>query len=143
MDKQQQITAFLDRHITLLRAPMSYAWRGVYPWAQTPAHPVGPRPTTEQVANELLTMAEFRSLQLGTWLGTTDGQVIAQAVEAVTPPFYREDIELLVSALEHAAALQQKEGQEAAGRYALGAIGVAAFLAIIFAVSTSGGPGTS
>ena len=40
----------------------------------------------------------------------------------VTPPFYRQDIELLVDALKPAASMQQREGQEVAGRLALGAI---------------------
>ena len=85
-----------------------------------------------------LGIAEFKALQLGTWLGTTDGKVIAQAVESVTPPFYRTDVELLVAALQHAATLQQQEGQQAAGRFALGAIGVAGVVALAIASSGSG-----
>ena len=141
MTKQQQIAAFLEKHITLPRMPTSYGSRGdAYPWAQTYHYPYvpTPRPTAEQVAHELLGIAEFKALQLGTWLGTTDGKVIAQAVESVTPPFYRTDVELLVAALQHAATLQQQEGQQAAGRFALGAIGVAGVVALAIASSGSG-----
>lgn len=48
----------------------------------------------------------------------------------VTPPFYSEDVELLVAALRRAAQLQQVEGQQAAGKNALIAIGVAALVAL-------------
>jgi hypothetical protein len=141
MTKQEQIAAFLDRHITLPRAPIQYGpWGTAYPWAQGHdyLYGVGPRPTVEQVAHELLSIAEFRALQLGTWLGTTDGQVITAAVESVAPPFYREDVELLVAALQHAATLQQQEGQQAADRFALGVVGVAAFVGLAIALSSSG-----
>jgi hypothetical protein len=141
MTKQEQIAAFLDKHITLPRVPTSYGpWGNAYPWAQSYQYPhaLTQRPTVEQAAHELLGIAEFKALQLGTWLGTTDGKVIAEAVESVTPPFYRQDIELLVTALQHAAALQQQEGQQAAGRFALGAIGVAGLAALAIASSGSG-----
>ena len=141
MTKQEQIVAFLDKHITLPRVPISYGPGGAgYPWAQSYGYPdlLGPRPTVEQAAHELVGIAEFRALQLGTWLGTTDGEVIAEAVESVTPPFYRQDVELLVTALRHAAALQQQEGQQTAGRFALGAIGVAGVVALTIAASSSG-----
>lgn len=136
MNQQELITEFLDEHINLPRAPTVYVpTAGTPRWLQTYHYPnvVPARPTAEQLGSELLEIAEFRALRLGSWLGTTNGQVIAKAVEAVTPPFYRQDVELLVAALQHAAALQQKEGQEAAGRYALGAIGIAALVAIVIA----------
>src|SRR6266852_4580374 len=44
-------------------------------------------PLPEELAHELLGLAEFRTLQLGTWLDTTDGQIIAKAVEAVVPAY--------------------------------------------------------
>jgi hypothetical protein len=76
---------------------------------------------------------------LGTWLRTTDGQAIAAAVESVMPPFYRQDVELLVAALQHAAVIQQQEGQQAAGRFPLAAVGVAGVVALAIAASGSGG----
>ena len=59
-------------------------------------------------------MAEFRALKLGTWLLTPDGQVLAEAVELVTPPFYRADVELLIDALQIAAKQQHREGRNLA-----------------------------
>jgi hypothetical protein len=139
MSKQEQIAAFLDQHITLPRVPISYSpWGTAYPWTETHPYTLPPRPTVEVVANELLGIAEFKALQLGTWLGTTDGKVIAQAVESVMPPFYRQDVELLVAALQQAAVLQQQEGQQVAGRFALGAIGIAGVIALAIASSGSG-----
>lgn len=134
MTKQEQIAAFLDRHVTLPRMVGPYGEAYVYPdvaW---------PRPTVEQVANKLLAIGEFRALQLGSWLGTTDGELIAQAVEMVSPPFYRQDVELLVAALQHAAGLQSQEGQEAAGRFALTAIGVAMVAALFIWAAGEGAP---
>jgi hypothetical protein len=84
------------------------------------------------MARDLIDMSEFRALELGGWLGTTDGQVIAQAVEAVTPPFYRQDIELTVAALRRAAQIQHEEGQQVAGRVALASLGVGIGLAGLF-----------
>jgi len=83
------------------------------------------RPTAEEIGGWLLEDAEFRALELGTWLGTTDGEIIASAVERFLPPLYREDVELLIAALRFAATLQQTEGREAAGKWALGSIVVA------------------
>jgi len=135
MTKQEQIAAFLDAHITLPRvtewAAQGYSWLYGYDYQQPP------RPSAEELAQELLGIAEFRALQLGTWLGTTDGELVAGAVEMVTPSFYRQDVELLVAALQRAAQLQQQEGQQVAGRNALGAIGVVALVAaFIFAVES-------
>jgi hypothetical protein len=129
MTKQQELAQFLDQRIVWPRVPMAHAWgnpawlRHHYPYQQ-------PRPTREQLAQELLAIPEYRALQLGTWLGTTNGEIITEAVETVTPPFYREDVELLVEALKLAAQLQAQEGQGRAGKIALGAIGAAALFAI-------------
>jgi len=129
MTKQQQLAQFLDQRIVWPRVPTPNAWgnpawlRHHYPYQQQ-------RPTPEQLAQELLAIPEYRALQLGTWLGTTNGVIISEAVELVTPPFYREDVELLVDALRLAAQLQAQEGQGRAGKIALGAIGVAALVAI-------------
>jgi hypothetical protein len=123
MTKQEEIGAFLNQHITLPRIVSPY-------WAHQQQFLGQSRPPVEQVANELLQIAEFRALRLGTWLGTVDGQVITEAVEAVAPPFYRQDIELLVSALTLAAKMQQTEGQDRAGKLALGAIGAAVLVGL-------------
>jgi hypothetical protein len=68
----------------------------------------------------LLATAEFRAVGLGTWLGTPDGEFFTAAVEAVNPPFYRQDEELLVNALKLAAKMQS-DNQRAAAALAVGA----------------------
>jgi hypothetical protein len=128
MTKQLQIAQFLAEHVTFPRAPW-YLGSDAHFLAH--AYPYGrPRPSYEDIARELLAIPEFRALQLGTWLGTTDGQVIAQAVELVAPPFYQQDIELLVAALKLAAQLQSQEGQDRAGKVALGILGATAVIAV-------------
>ena len=136
MTKQQHLAQFLDQRIVWQRVPTAYTWgnpvwlRHHYPYQQ-------PRPTPEQLAHELLAIPEYRALQLATWLGTTNGEIIAQAVEMVTPPFYREDVELLVDPLKLAGQLQAQEGRDKAGKIALGVLGVAALVAI--GISGAGG----
>jgi len=131
--KQEKLAAFLDAQIAFPRMTGLYWHASPYPYR----HLAQQRPTAEQLAEELLGFAEIRALQLGTWLGTTDGQVIAEAVEMLTPPLYREDAELLVAALNYAAELQWREGQKIAGRVALGAIGAALLVGV--AIGSSGG----
>ncbi|MGH9305020.1 MAG: hypothetical protein ACRDZ5_11520 [Acidimicrobiales bacterium] len=135
MTKQQQIAAFLGTHVTWPRATGGLGFWDFEPQWLQPAYGLvdAPRPSVDELAHELLDVAEFQALQLGTWLGTTDGKLIAEAVELVTPPFYRQDVELLVAGLQRAAQLQQQQGQQAAGRNALVAIGVAAAVALIIA----------
>lgn len=82
-----------------------------------------PLPTTEQFAKDLLADAEFRSLQLGTWLGTTNGEVITTAVGMVIPPIYKPEFDLAVDGLKRAARLQQNEGQQVAGKVAVSVVG--------------------
>jgi hypothetical protein len=84
--------------------------------------------TPEQYAHLLLNDTEFRALQLGTWLGTTDGEVISQAVEQIIPPFYRPEYDLVINGLTIAANLQAQEGQQVAEKVALGVIGVGLFI---------------
>jgi multisubunit Na+/H+ antiporter MnhB subunit len=96
------------------------------------------RPTAAEIGDAWREDAEFRALQLGTWLNTPDGQMIAAAVEAVSPPFYAEDERLLVAALRHAAARQHEEGVQTAGRNALIALGVAGMAALLIGLFGSG-----
>jgi len=108
MTKQDQIAGVLDRYVTgFPRCHSPYRQSlGRYGLA------AGPRPSAEELARQLLAIAEFRAVQLGTWLGTTDGQVISEAVEMVLPMFYTEDVALLVEALKLAAAMQQRGGRQ-------------------------------
>jgi hypothetical protein len=140
MTKQEQIARFLDQYVTLPRATSRFASAGEE-WLGQPYLVARTRPTQQQVAHELLAIPEFRALQLGTWLSTTNGEVIAEAVELVSPPFYRGDIELLVAALKLAAAVQQSEGQSKAGMLALAAVVIAALIA--FGLGGAGGVRTT
>jgi hypothetical protein len=80
--------------------------------------------TAEQVAEILLGDAEFRALRLGALLGTADGRLIVAAVEALTPPPYREDVALLAEALQLAAKRQQNAAIETLLRGVAVAVGV-------------------
>jgi hypothetical protein len=79
-------------------------------------------PSLEQFQRELLEDAEFRALKLGSWLGTTDGQLIAEAVSTVIPPAYGLAYKLAVNGLMLAAQDQSNEGKKTAGAIGLGAI---------------------
>jgi hypothetical protein len=68
-------------------------------------------------------MAEFEVLALGRLLGTTDGKIIMQGVEMVSPPLYREDIELFVEPLQIAARAQQAGTRKVAAGFAVLGVG--------------------
>lgn len=89
--------------------------------------------TAEQIADALLADAEFRALKLGTWLNTPSGELAAGAVTALAPPPYREDIDLLIGALQLAAQKQQAEARQ---KLAVGLLGGAA---LAFALGSSRG----
>jgi len=111
-DRQRRLTDFLDQHVSLPRRVngRAFGWR-----------PAIERPSTAELAGQLLTTAEYRALGLGSWLGTPDGEFFTAAVEAVSPPFYRQDEELMVDALKLAAKMQSGN-QRAAGALALAAL---------------------
>jgi hypothetical protein len=127
--KCNQIAGFLQRRITFIPNASGHPW-GRTAWWQ-------PLPPVEQFARNLVPDAEFRSLQLGTWLGTTDGEVIETAVGMVIPPFYRPEYELAVDGLKMAARLQQQEGQQVAERVALFTVGASLFAAGLVALGRS------
>jgi hypothetical protein len=87
-------------------------------------------PPLEQFRQELLEDTELQALKLGSWLGTTDGQIIAEAVSAVIPPVYGPAYELAVKGLTLAAEDQAKAGRETAGAIALGSILVGGAIAL-------------
>jgi hypothetical protein len=139
MASQQEITDFLNHTVEWPRVENdTFGWSYSPRWDSFASMMPKERPTAAQLADHWLGVAEFRSLQLGTWLGTTEGQMIAQAVEAMSPPLYRQDEELLVAGLTLAAQRQQEEGQQRAGKYALGLIGVAGLVALGIGGSAAG-----
>ena len=128
--KQEQITRFLDSYIAdWPRSPYwPEQWYHGAGWIQPS---FANRITTAELVQDLLANAEFRALQLGTWLNRPDAELITAAVEAVTPPPYREDIALITEALKLAARAQRREG---IGR-ALFTSGAAAGLTILITTS--------
>ncbi len=125
----QQISDFLVHHGFAPPDNQFAYWRPMQ--AATPlAWRYNQPPTPEELARELLDMTEFRTLQVGTWLGTADGEIITKAVEMVIPPYLRPDIELLVDGLKLAARLHQQRGQRIARGVALAVLVGFAFFAV-------------
>ena len=127
-DKEQHIAAYIANHP--LFAPYTHSAGPAYSltWPYGPQYPL---PTVEDLASELLDDTEFRSLNLGNWLGTTDGSLIAEAVGAVIPTEYGPVFELAVEGLKLAAQLQADQGSQVAGKIALAVLGVAVVWAFV------------
>lgn len=128
---QTQITDFLEEFIS--DWPRDHYQHRLsdygFGWHQDP---VAGHTTPAALAENLLAITEFRALQLGTWLNKPDGELITAAVEAISPPPYREDIELITEALKIAARTQRGEG---IGRAFLTGGGVAAGVTLLIAAS--------
>jgi len=107
-------------------------WAGA-PFAFRPQVAMAYQVTAEQVAERLLAEVGFRALRLGSLLNTPDGELMASAVELLTPPPYRADMELLVEALKIAAKKQQSEERDKA--FGVGV--VAAIGAVLFSAARS------
>jgi hypothetical protein len=123
MTQQERLTRWLADNIIWPRIASEFHTALFYNRFEDFSFYPDPRPTARELADELLGIAEFRALQLGTWLGTPEGEMFTTAVEAVSPPFYLSDVELLVDALKLASATQQKDGLKRA--LAIGAVSVA------------------
>jgi hypothetical protein len=106
----ERITQFLASYISQWPRDPYWPPRTWYSGISWAAPPVASYTTPAELVQDLLANAEFRALQLGTWLNKPDGELIAAAVEAITPPPYREDIELITEALTLAARCQRGDG---------------------------------
>jgi hypothetical protein len=116
---QERISAYLEK--------FTAQWpRQTYHWVMQPT--MSEHYTTTQIADAFLADAGFRALKLGTWLSTPDGQLLTSAVVALAPPPYQQDIELLIDALQLAAAKQQGEARQ---KIAIGLLGGAVLAAAI------------
>ena len=111
---QQRITAYLEK-FTEQWPKYGHAWYGQRTMAS--AYDAG------QIAEALLADVGFRALRLGTWLNTPSGELLADAVTALTPQPFREDIDLLITALQLAAQRQQDEARQ---KLSIGILGGAA-----------------
>jgi hypothetical protein len=121
---QQTLTEYLARYTA--NWPRHEAWG----WGGQPS--MSDSYTPAYVAQALLGETEFRALKLGTWLNTPSGEVLAAAVEQLSPPPYAQDAQLLIEALQLAAKQQQNEARKTllagaafAGVLAWAAIGTA------------------
>lgn len=88
-------------------------------------------PTAEELAEEFLNDADFRALQLGTWLRTPDGAAIAEAVALVIPPEYRPAFNLAVEGLKLAADAQAQGDRKNAAKFAGAVVVVAIGFALL------------
>lgn len=88
-------------------------------------------PTARQLADEFLNDADFRALQLGTWLRTPDGAALADAVVLVIPPEYRTVFNLAVEGLKLAADAQAQGDRNNAAKLAGGVVLAGLCLALL------------
>ena len=113
MTRAEQIAKYLHEQITFPRVSPFGSPVSIHPQS----YPVyQARPTVEDLASQFLRDSGYQALRLGTWLGTTDGEIIAAAVGLVVPPFFASDAQLIIDGLKLAAAIQQQNGKGTAGR---------------------------
>jgi hypothetical protein len=86
-------------------------------------------PSVEELAAAMLQDGEFRALHLGSWLGTTDGQIVSEAVGFAIPLQYGAAYNLAVQGLTLAAEMQRDEGRQKASVFAFLVIAGALLLA--------------
>lgn len=104
---QQRVADYLAAQATV--GPHVQAAQNSYGWLTPP-----PLPPAQTLASEFFADTEFRALQLGTWLNTTEGQSITDAVARVLPPGYQPMFSIIVEALQIAAARQTGRGRRTA-----------------------------
>jgi hypothetical protein len=99
------------------------------PYAPQPAYPAGiwrggPQPpqTALELADELVEDVGFRTLELGGFLRTPDGELIASGVEMALPTADRRVVSLAVDALKLAADQQSELSPLQVGGLALGGV---------------------
>lgn len=117
-NQQRQVASYVSRN-RVLSPYLRQGGQPPLPWLMAMQRQL---PPLEQFRRELLEDAEFRALKLGSWLGTTDGKLIAEAVSMVIPPAYTPAYELAVKGLTLAARDQAAESRKTAGAVALGAV---------------------
>jgi hypothetical protein len=104
---QERVADYLASQATV--GPHVRAAQNAYGWLTPP-----PLPPAQTLANEFLADTEFRAIQLGTWLNTTEGQIIADAVARVLAPGYQPMFSIIVEALQIAAARQTGRSRRSA-----------------------------
>ena len=123
MATREEVGQFLEEFIQ--DWPRDPTWQaGPFPFRPQPA--MAYQTSAEELAGQMFEMVGFRALRLGSWLNTPDGELMAAAVELLTPPPYEIDAKLLVDVLKIAATKQRSvEREKAVGIGVVAAIGAA------------------
>jgi hypothetical protein len=118
---REEVAQFIEEFIC--DWPRDPTWQaGPYPFRPQPA--MAYQISAEELAGQMFETVGFRTLKVGSWLNTPDGELIAAAVELLAPPPYAVDAKLLVDALKIAAARQRSaEMEKAIGLGVVAAIG--------------------
>lgn len=121
MASREEIAQFLEEFIQ--DWPRDPTWNaGPFPFRPQPA--MAYQITSQELADRMFEAVGFRALRLGSWLNTPDGELMASAIELLTPPPYSVDVELLLDALKIAATKQRTaEREKAVGIGVVAAIG--------------------
>jgi hypothetical protein len=121
MATQDEVRQFLEEFIQ--DWPRDPTWQGgPFPFRPQPA--MAYQTSAEEIAGQMFEMVGFRALRLGSWLNTSDGELMAAAVGRLAPPPYEIDAKLLVDALKIAATKQRSaEREKAVGIGVVAAIG--------------------
>jgi hypothetical protein len=127
-ERHRQIAEYVAGHRVLGRYVRPISAEELNFWSSDPYPQL---PGVEGLCEELLEDAEFRALQLGGILGTTEGQMIAEAVSMVIPPGYTAAFNLAVDGLTLAAQRQAEAGRRTAGGVALLVIVAAVVIAVL------------
>lgn len=130
-EKRNQLIAFLSERQDLIQDLLKPHWPSLYQIDSA-------LPTADVLAIRFLSDAKFRALQLGTWLGSTDGVLLTETISLALPGLYDPEFSLLVDGLKLAADTQASQDSKRAGIVGIAGIAVLAVLLLI-AVSTNKG----
>lgn len=136
MTNQEQFARFLRRHADEIAAAAGPMWNETrMPWES-----LGHRDAAalEQIARELVRLAENDSLRLGAFFATPEGRAVADVVAHEMPALWGVDFDFLVAGLQRAAQLQAEDAP-GAGQLALTALGIAAAIGLLLWFSSPRG----
>ena len=127
--RHRQVAAFVQEHV---RIGSVYPGQNCQLAAILRRPLLSPLPTAEELAAKWLAEGDFRALQLGGLLSTPSGEFLAEAVGLVVPTTFAPEFNLIIEALQIAAARQRGESRtqiaKGAGVGAAVSLVVAAFL---------------
>lgn len=113
--------AALQQYIQQRAGNASYGHPRFWVNHQLPAMNQVTQQDIDNLTSYLLEDADFRAIQLGTWLGTPEGKEVRVAINKSLPPVYRPYAELFELAVMRAATLQHEGKVKESGRYVIGA----------------------